>query len=401
MEAAAEVILQDGDILYREGDKNDCGYIIEEGEILLHTLVDGTRIDVERRGPGAIVGELSILTGKPRTVTVEAVTPVRAFRVSAAQIVALFENLDPILRACIETSITFNATLIQKDQDRGKSASLVPSTLRNADHVIETFRFENDLISGMKHRQFHMVYQPIVRLSDHAVAGVEALTRWTHPVRGLVPPDQFITAAERMGAISEITDFAIMEACAALRDVSGVPNTPADFFMSVNISGQDLGRREFVDFLAHALDLHDLAPQQLKLEVTETALIDDKEIADRTLQGLRQLGCGISVDDFGTGYSNLGYLKSLPLTALKIDRAFAGDAARNSVSKGIVRLLIALGKELDVHIIAEGLETTADVETLSGLGCAYAQGYFFHRPMPLPDLLEVIGLRGKNGSRVA
>lgn len=388
--AATEILLETGDILYREGDRNDCAYIIEEGEILLHTMVDGERVNLERRGSGSIVGELSILTGKPRTVTVEATRPCKIFKISANQIVSVFKRLDPILTACIETSISFNATLIQKDTAHLEPAPLVPSTLRNSKSVIETFRFENDLIQGIRQHQLHMEYQPIIRLSDLKIVGVEALARWEHPDRGFVPPDRFISVAEEMGTVDQITDLAINEGCKALKKVQAIARAERDFFVSINISGQDLCRKSFAEFLAFTTEKYDLNPEQIKLEVTETALIDDQELAQKNLAKLRSLGCGISVDDFGTGYSNLGYLKSLPLTSLKIDRSFAGDAHANSISRGIVRLVVALGKELNVDVIAEGLETKDDMEVLRALGCAYAQGYHFHRPMKLDDLLAVL-----------
>ncbi len=389
MTLRTEILLNPGDLLYTEGGENDCGYIIESGEIILYGTIDGKRVDIERRGPGSIVGELSVLTGRPRTVSVAALTECRAFRVSASQILALFEKLDPVLRACIDTSITFNATLQDQaaNSDRPRQeVTLAPSTLSNAEELIAELRFENDLVRGLQNGEFKMVYQPIVGLTEGDIVGFEALMRWTHPEMGFVPPDRFIQAAERIGAIHELTDFALMEACSALSRLRTQPDTPTDLFASVNISGQDIVRPGFVDFLTHVIDLHNLEPRHIKLEVTETALIADFDAADIHFKRLRELGFGLSIDDFGTGYSNLGYLKSLPLTALKIDRAFAGDAHQNAVSRGIVRLLIALGKELGVDIIAEGLETIDDVQTLRNLGCRYAQGYYFHKPMAEAEL---------------
>ena len=161
-------------------------------------------------------------------------------------------------------------------------------------------------------------------------------------------------------------------------------------YATVNVSGIDIDRPDFIDFLSHVLDRHGLMPGNLRLEVTETALVPCSEVAAQNLARLQKLGFGIAVDDFGSGYSNLSYLKILPLTTLKIDRSLASDASTNTVTQSIVRMLIALGREMGVDIVAEGLETRRDVETLRALGCLYAQGFHFFRPMDetaLQDLL--------------
>ncbi|MDA8747375.1 EAL domain-containing protein [Litoreibacter sp.] len=386
MTSVTEILLSKGDILYNQGDAHDSGFIIASGEIILYSNLGDQRIDIERRGPGSIVGELSILTGQPRTVTVEALTDCRVFRISAEQILSRFEKLDPVLRACVETSINFTGTFTKQANNASSEVPFAPSTLRDSEKLIAQFKFEMDLLKGIENKEFFLVYQPVVRIDDASIVGFEALMRWTHPTLGFVSPDRFIQSAEAMGAISKLTDFALMEACAALRRFKQLSGAPKALFASINISGDDICRTNFADFLTHVVDLNELDPSDIKLEVTETALIGDFEIADKNLKRLRGLGCGISVDDFGTGYSNLAYLKSLPLTTLKIDRAFAGDAHASSVSRGIVRMLVSLGKELGVDIIAEGLETIDDVEILQKLGCQYAQGYYFHKPMPEQDL---------------
>ena len=142
--------------------------------------------------------------------------------------------------------------------------------------------------------------------------------------------------------------------------------------------------------MTHVLDLNDLKPINVKLEVTETELVLHSDVVTSNLKKLGDSGLGIAIDDFGTGYSNLAYLKEIPLTALKIDRAFAGDAATNSVSRSIVKMIINLGHELGVRVVAEGLETPEDVETLNDLECDLAQGYYFAKPMSETDLSEMI-----------
>lgn len=214
--------------------------------------------------------------------------------------------------------------------------------------------------------------------------------RWEHPTLGNVPPFRFIGVAEEMGSIDRLTEFAIDEACAALSRLRPKHHDREEFYMSVNISGKDVVRDGFVDYVAHTLDRHDLDGCALRLELTETALIEGPDLAARQLTQLRKLGCGISIDDFGTGYSNLAYLKKLPLTVLKIDRAFAGDAHKNAVSRSIVRMLVGLALEMKVDVVAEGLETPDDVDTMLQLGCRYGQGYYFSKPIPEATLLDLI-----------
>lgn len=397
--SGTEIILQKGETLYRQGEPNDSAFIVASGEILLYRHVNGKRFDCERRRAGCILGETSILTGDTRVVSVEALEETRLYRISAEEILQKFNDLGPIVRACVDTTIDFvgrfNAP--QVGDTSASNLRIVENNLSNAHELIECFQFEQDIIRGLKQGQFHMLYQPIVDLSDGGIRGFEALMRWRHPKRGFVPPDQFIHVAEDVGLIGQLTEFALLEATEALARLSELGE--GTLFASINVSGQDVDRAGFVDFLEHALDRNDLLPDQVKLEVTETALVPDSEQAAQNLEQLRRLGCGISIDDFGTGYSNLGYLKALPLTALKIDRSFAGDAVSNTVSRSIVRMLVGLGHDLGVDVIAEGLETEEDVDMLRACGCQLAQGYVFHRPMPFAQLKALL-VGDSNGAKI-
>ncbi|GFE49153.1 hypothetical protein So717_09060 [Roseobacter cerasinus] len=390
MPSVLELRLSPGDILYREGDDNEFAYVIETGAVVLYRTEAGQRVYVEKRGAGSIIGELSILTSQPRAVTVEAVAPTTVYRISADRIRRRFEEIDPILRACIDTSINFASTFTQQKARSAADAPVAASTLRDAGKLIEEFRLETDILRGLDREEFSLLFQPIVELSDSRIVGCEALMRWRHPVLDNVSPEHFIRIAEKTGSIKQLTEFAIIDGCATLKRLKALDACPEGFFLSINVSGKDIGRRGFIDFLGFTLEANDLSPEDVKLEITETALIPDVAIADKNLKQLHDLGCGISIDDFGTGHSNFAYLKSLPLTSLKIDRAFAGDAHSNPVSQSIVKLLIKLGKDLDVDIIAEGVETSDDVATLRSLGCRFAQGYYYHKPIPESELASVI-----------
>ena len=378
--------LKAGDVLYSAGDYATDVFIIASGQMAVY---EGGKIQgraSETRYPGDILGELAVLTGLPRQVSTCAITDTTLFKISSSQIQHEFTLVDPLLRACIETSITYNQHLLEAQQFAAKQR---PQKLLAA-QILEKIEFEVDLLNSIEANDFSMVYQPIVLLNSSEVIGFEALMRWSHPVRGYVPPDVFIKVAERLGVIGTLTDFALIQSCRTLKKLQNQDDGKQRFFASVNISGHDIGRKDFADKLAFILDQNDIAPEQIKLEVTETAIIPKTQTVTDNLHAFRKLGCGLSIDDFGTGYSNLAYLKTLPLSTLKIDRSFSSDAHQNPVSGSIVSMLINLGADLNIDIIAEGVETDEDVRTLSNLGCNLAQGYFFHRPTTQEALLTLL-----------
>lgn len=390
LKPVTEVLLDTGDILYHEGDPNDCAYVIESGEILLYNDIDGQRIECERRGGGSILGETSVLTGQPRAVTVEAISPCVAYKISAEDILARLDTLDPVLRACLDTTVDFVSRFYSEDKD--EQTPLAPSTLRNVNELVKKFKFELDIGKGIDQGEFSLVYQPIIELSNNRMAGFEALMRWQHPILGNVPPDRFIPVAEEMGSIGRLTDFAILQACKTLQHIQSISPAGSNLFASVNISGVDMARDNFAESLKQVLDQYELDPTCLKLELTETALLPNVKNTSENFEQIRQLGCGISIDDFGTGYSNLVYLKSLPLTAIKIDRAFTNDVSTNPFSRGIIKMLVGLGKDMNVDIVAEGLETPEDVKIVHDLGCRYAQGYYFSTPIAKREIIEKTSL---------
>lgn len=382
------VHLEANETLFREGDTDEDVYIVESGQMALTQQSNGTSQVYALRERGGIVGALSVLTGLPRNVGCFATKDTTLIRVSKEIVFNEFQNLDPLLRACIETSLNFYDHL-HKTPDAPDTPKVFPPHIE-ADNALRNYQFEVDLIKAIKSNSFEMVYQPIVELTTGAIVGFESLMRWTHETRGAVPPNVFITAAEKLGVIAPLTDFAIAESCKTLKLMNATSNKPRPYFASVNISGDDIARNGFAEQLAFILDEHETAPEQIKLEVTETAIMPDTLVARANLKALKSLGCGLSIDDFGTGYSNLAHLKTLPLSALKIDRAFAGDAHRNHVSGCIVSMLVRLGAAMGVDIVAEGVETGDDVQALTSLGCNLAQGFFLHRPTTRESLISLI-----------
>lgn len=243
------------------------------------------------------------------------------------------------------------------------------------------FRLENDLRRATEREEFRVHYQPIVSLADSRIVGFEALVRWQRPEFGLVMPAGFIPVAEDTGLILWIGNWVLLEACRQLRAWNRrFPRVPA-FTVAVNISAKQFAQPDLVSQIEQMLTVSGLAPQSLKLELTESITMGDEKRTTRILGELKTLGVRLCIDDFGTGYSSLSYLRRFALDILKIDRSFVSDMLNNSESREIVKTILSLGSNLRLEVVAEGVETAEQVNLLQSLGCGYAQGYFFSRAL--------------------
>lgn len=248
-------------------------------------------------------------------------------------------------------------------------------------HVVSVLQTETDLRRALKRGEFVLHYQPVIELETGSVAGFEALVRWQHPERGLLGPADFIPVAEDSGLITPIGWWVLREACATLARWQQSDPSLADLTMSVNLSARQIAEPDLVEQVAHALRETGLPPHSLKLEITETAIMDNAQAATAVLSRLRDMHVQLHVDDFGTGHSSLGYLHRLPIHALKIDRSFVTGLGSSQESQAICSTIIALGSTMGLGTIAEGLETPEQIEHLIKLGCRYGQGYYYSRPL--------------------
>jgi diguanylate cyclase (GGDEF)-like protein/PAS domain S-box-containing protein len=259
-------------------------------------------------------------------------------------------------------------------------------------HVTALGRLElgSQLQRAVEEHQFELHYQPIVRLSDNAVVGAEALIRWRHPERGLLPPKEFLPLAEQTRLIVQMGHWALTEACGTLAAWQGAFPRRDPLFLSVNISMRQLHERDVVDDVRAALAEAEIAPQQLVLEITESYLADEAEATLGLLQRLRALGVRLAVDDFGTGYSALSYLQRFPIDILKIDRSFVEHARRASASLSLVRSIVQLGRSLHLELVAEGIEEAEQAEELLAMGVTSGQGFYFAEPLEPERLGELL-----------
>jgi diguanylate cyclase (GGDEF)-like protein/PAS domain S-box-containing protein len=256
------------------------------------------------------------------------------------------------------------------------------------EQAVERMELKNDMPGGLTAGQFSVHYQPIVGLGSGDISGFEALLRWSHPTRGPIRPDVFIPVAEQSGFVLTLGAWVLDRACADLRRWRDEFPDAADLTMSVNVSVRQLEHDGLAAQVASALARHGLAPTDLTLEVTESVLMGDTDALRARLAELRAIGVRIALDDFGTGYSSLKYLHKLPVDVVKIDRSFVTDLTNLAQDPAVVRAVVDLAAQLDLRLVAEGIEEPAQLEVLRGLGCHSGQGYFFARPMPAAQVVE-------------
>jgi diguanylate cyclase (GGDEF)-like protein/PAS domain S-box-containing protein len=249
-------------------------------------------------------------------------------------------------------------------------------------------QLNTDLRRAIERAEFTLHYQPKVDLADGRLRGLEALLRWNHPQRGMVPPAEFIPALEDSGLILPVGEWVIAEACAQLRRWQQAGCAPVP--VAVNLSPKQFRRRDLDRLIREALEREGMPAELLELEITESSLMEDPEDAVRSMHDLRAAGLKISIDDFGTGYSSLSYLTRLPLSALKIDRSFVRDAGDSEEAASIVRAVINMAQNLRFTVIAEGVETQEQVAFLRKHGCDQAQGYFFGRPVSAEQTAKLL-----------
>ena len=286
-------------------------------------------------------------------------------------------------------STTVSELLKQADLAMYQAKAAGRNTLRFFDpqmQAVVTARaaLEADLRAALAQDEFFLHFQPQVRQSG-AIAGVEALLRWKHAQRGMVPPSDFIALAEETGLIVPLGRWVLHHACKLLASWQNDP-LRRDLTMAVNVSSSQFRSPSFVDDVARVLAITGAPSGQLKLELTESVLVEDMESTIATMEALRAYGVGFSLDDFGTGYSSLSYLKRMPLDQLKIDQSFVRDVLSDPNDAAIVHTIIGLSRSLGLDVIAEGVETEEQRISLGEAGCDLYQGYLFSKPLPVADL---------------
>ncbi len=387
-----------GTPLFFEGDAGDFAYLVVTGEIEIVVRREARDVVLARRGPGEVIGEMALLDGGSRSASARVSVDCELVAISAEQIATRIAESDPVLRLCLGAVLDrFRETQSRLDATRIAAPPQV-RTARGFDDsfraAVRTLTMERQIEGALERDEFELFLQPIVELPGRGIAGFEALVRWNHPTRGLLTPVHFIPAAETSGQVVHLTEWMMVEVAAAVPRLLAAAG-PAwagtePFFVSINVSVHDLLRPAFADTVQETLAAMDVAPHHVKLEITEGMLMRDPAGASRVLETCRGRGMGIAIDDFGTGYSNLSYLSTLPITTLKLDRAFVSSMTTDPTSRKIVSTVQHLARELGLSVVAEGIEREEEADLLGALCCEYGQGYLFGRPAPLAAALDLL-----------
>lgn len=387
-------IFKAGEIILRQGDEGHCAYIIEKGKVeILITKVNGSVARVGTRGAGTIIGEMAIVDDEPRIATIVALEDCSLLEITKADFNRRLKNADPVLQITTQVILTryrdmlTRATILKETSSYPTPEELERGYLEQL-NTIETVTMANEFRAAIGTDQLSLHYQPIMNLETGFVDGFEALMRWHHPEKGPISPAVFIPIAEDTGLIVEASRWALREACRALKRIETKVGVERGMFMSVNFSSTDFAEENFLDTLYTILSETDIAPNKVHLEITERLLMNQPQNAKETLNMCRKAGLGIAIDDFGTGYSSLSYLHYYPIDTLKIDQSFIRNMLQDKTSLELVKSIISLGTNMNMKIIAEGVEHAEEAEFLKNAGCQLAQGYFFSRPHSEKDITE-------------
>ena len=366
---------------------------VRETDCVSRGLRDDAHVNVSRFGGDEFIIALSSITEASEAAQV-------ATRIlTALSDPVIIDDQPVVVRASIGIAIAPNdgddvEVLIQnadaamyqcKNQGRG--------TFQFYEHAVnelsrESFRLEADLRRALENEELRVHYQPKIEIATGRISGFEALVRWTHPERGVIPPDVFVPLAEKCSLIEKLSGFVLRAAAKQVRGwiESGLPAVR----VGVNISAREFGSDSLVQLIEEVLRETSIDARYLEIEITETAMIESTEHTARVLERIKQLGVTVALDDFGTGYSSLTYLRQFPVDVVKIDRSFVRDIHTESDDASITAAIISMAHELGLRVVAEGVETEEQLDILRGQGCEEMQGYLFSRPLPEDEATELL-----------
>ncbi len=391
---------QPGDLIFQEGSEGDCAYLIESGKVEISILRDNRSLNVCILSEGDLFGEMALIDNDVRAASAKAIEETCLIRFYRDLIETKLNKADPVikylLRLVLKRFRNMHYRLSRSDllapeiEDTGSDDDISSTQQTMVQHI----RIGSDIKGALKRDEFQVYYQPIIEIKNGQLAGFEALIRWEHPEYGLVAPNQFLGVLEDTELIFPVSLWIAERACRDLetifKEYHKITGSQASYFVCINISANQLVNAEHMAQLANIFHSSGIDPACIKLEVTETVMIDELEQARQVLFSFIDQGFSVSLDDFGTGYSSLSHLQKFPVDDIKIDRSFISQMFSDNSSMQIVRAAVDLAKTLDLGVVAEGAENKEEVDQLLELGCSYCQGYYFAKPLSLAETLEYI-----------
>ena len=376
------------EVVFRTGEYGDSAYVIESGcvEVLVGPAEAPKRVAVLTEG--AMFGEVALLDRQARTATVRTLMPSSLVRIDRTHVEELLARADPVIQYLLRLMLERfrNSSGMSSVADSSVDLPDVQATNKADLHslAVHTLSLAHDLAEAITASQLVLYYQPIILLQNNTPVGFEALVRWQHPKLGMISPDEFIPLAEKTGLVHRIGEWVLERASTDWPSLRAfcVGKGQHQPFMSVNLSAPELCAPGVVQAIQDCLAQQAMSARELRIELTETAIVSSLEAVSTAIHALRALGVGIALDDFGTGYAGLGYLQTLPFSCLKIDKTFVQQMHDSGRSFHIVKSALELSRQLGLSTVAEGIEDEATANVLRDMGATYAQGYYFARPMP-------------------
>ncbi len=382
-ESQDTVTFVEGSVIFREGDRGDCAYIVESGEVQILRNGDREPYEIARLGPGDLLGEMAPVDDQQRSASAVAAVETRLTPIPRQSIDAMIDEADPMLRLLVRL-------LMQRlrDQAKGRKAGEgthvddeqppdVKAALQDVrEQALERVRTRREISDALLRRELVLHFQPIVDIERWEPRGYEALVRWAHPERGLISPGGFIDSAEKSGLINPIGQWCVRSACELLQALAA-----SSTFVSVNVSPEQIRTLDAVERLIGIVHDSGVDPSRVKIEITEHLLVDNPDVATHGLKRVKDAGMTVAIDDFGTGYSSLSYLHRFPLDTLKLDRSFVIGLADSEQRLAVVEAIVRLAERLSMDVVAEGIERVEELRILEALGVSLVQGYLLGRPM--------------------
>jgi EAL domain-containing protein (putative c-di-GMP-specific phosphodiesterase class I)/CRP-like cAMP-binding protein len=388
-----------GSRIFEEEEKGSEAYLIQEGYVEISKFNNNQKTVIALLGPGEIFGEITAMDGKLRTATATAVHEALLLPISRKQLYDVLNNGDPLSQLLLQSLIRrLRGMHDEKNNDEeenelntflDKDVLYLEVQKKAVNHVNAITK----LSKAVENRQFELNYQPIINLSTGVLNGFEVLVRGPKYMPEFFSPLTFIPLAEESGLIVPLGEWILEYGLKAFQLFENEAKRRAhteELFISVNVSPRQLEDQNNVEKLIDIISRSSVSPERIKLEITESTLLSDPQSALIALNRLNSIGLSISIDDFGTGYSSLNYLNRFPLSTLKIDRSFVKNIFNDESSSRIVSAIIGLAHQLEMDVVAEGVETKRDQDWLTNHGCEYGQGYYFAKPMSLQDSINIM-----------
>jgi EAL domain-containing protein (putative c-di-GMP-specific phosphodiesterase class I) len=388
-----------GEFIFLAGEGGDAAYIIEAGEVEILGGRYGSSSRLAVLGAGELFGELAALDRLPRSGSARALTPVTLIRIEAGCLNGLLEGTDPVIQYMFRSLM--NRLRRRSDYSGILAHPAATSHLRPGGRLhakmLRTLTVISDLSHAIEHQELELNYQPVMQLNSGAIAGFEALLRWKPSSLGQIAPDEFVEIAERSGLIHQLGAWVLHQATQEWTELrtccppqQSRETTP---FLSLNFSAPELSRIGLADILEWCIIERNIPPEELNLEMTERQIpVQQRQMRqgsslEETMQQIRDMGVSLALDDMGTGHAGFHTLQNLPFSAIKIDKAFIQKIITCERSLQIVRAMLSLAQALGLNTTAEGVEDEATHQKLRELGCTYAQGFYYARPMRKNDAM--------------